>query len=420
MERFTFAHMADCHIGSWRDPKLKDISLDAFIKSIDICLERKVDFILISGDLFNTSLPSIDNLKATVKKLKQVHKADIPVYIIAGSHDFSPSGKTMLDVLEEAGLVKNVFQGDVADEKLHLRFTQDPKTKVKITGILGKKGTLERSYYEDLFRTPLESEPGYKIFMLHTALTELKPSDLGDMDSAPISFLPKNFNYYAAGHVHIVKEHHDEDYKDVVYPGPLFPNNFSELEKLGKGGFYIVDVSKNPSSSADSYTNSLEFVPVIVHPVLSFDVDCNDLLPEQVEKKILAAIEKKDLRRHIVTLRLHGTLSSQKPSDIDFKKIYSNIYSKGAFFTMKNTYKLESKEFEDMAVQSSSQEEIEDAVIDKHSKEFNFTHNRFSDQHELIKDLIDILSVEKLEGEKNPDFETRLKTELDQFLLNNK
>ena len=137
-----FAHLADCHIGSWRDPKLRDISTKAFTKAIDTCIENIVDFILISGDLFNTYLPSIDRLKSAVIKLKQLKDKNIPVYIIAGSHDFSPSGRTMLDVLESAGLLKNVVKGEVIDNKLKLNFTIDKKTNTKIAGMLGKKVSL--------------------------------------------------------------------------------------------------------------------------------------------------------------------------------------------------------------------------------------------------------------------------------------
>ena len=64
-----FAHLADCHIGSWREPKLAEISSKVFEKTIDDIKEKKVDFVLISGDLFNTSLPSIDKLKEVVLKL---------------------------------------------------------------------------------------------------------------------------------------------------------------------------------------------------------------------------------------------------------------------------------------------------------------------------------------------------------------
>ena len=162
-----FAHLADCHIGSWRDPKLKDISLRAFIRAVDRSIKKGVDFILVSGDLFNTSLPPIDGLKEVAKKLKELHDKGIRVYIIAGSHDFSPSGKTMLDVLENAGLVVNVAKGEVVNNKLKLNFTIDKKTGAKIAGMIGKKGGLEKSYYEDLLREELEKEDGFKIFLFH-------------------------------------------------------------------------------------------------------------------------------------------------------------------------------------------------------------------------------------------------------------
>ncbi|MBW2993044.1 metallophosphoesterase, partial [Candidatus Woesearchaeota archaeon] len=66
-----FAHLADCHIGSWREPKLRDAGINAFIKMMNMCIEKNVDFILISGDLFNTSLPAVDHLKDAVEKLKE-------------------------------------------------------------------------------------------------------------------------------------------------------------------------------------------------------------------------------------------------------------------------------------------------------------------------------------------------------------
>src|SRR3989338_957344 len=151
-----FAHLSDCHIGSWRDPKLKDTSTNAFINAVDKCIKEKVDFILIAGDLFNTSLPRLDNLKTVVTKFKQLKDLGIPVYIVPGSHDYSPSGKTILDVLEEAGLFVNVFKGSVEDGKLKLNFTFDKKTGAKITGMLGKRGALEKSYYEKLILDNLE------------------------------------------------------------------------------------------------------------------------------------------------------------------------------------------------------------------------------------------------------------------------
>ena len=97
-----FAHLADIHIGGWREEKLKDLTIQAFNKAMDYCIDKNVGFILICGDLFNTSLPAIELLKDTAEILQKVRNNDISIYIVPGSHDFSPSGKTMLDVLEKA------------------------------------------------------------------------------------------------------------------------------------------------------------------------------------------------------------------------------------------------------------------------------------------------------------------------------
>src|SRR3989338_6729636 len=157
-----FSHIADCHIGSWRDPKLREASLDAFLMATAKSKEELVDFILICGDLFNTSLPAIDKLKIVVKKLKELKESDIPVYIIPGSHDFSPSGKTILDVLENAGLVINVVKGRVVENKLSLVFTEDKKTGAKITGLLARKGCLKRAITKHWIKSILRKKKGSK------------------------------------------------------------------------------------------------------------------------------------------------------------------------------------------------------------------------------------------------------------------
>lgn len=96
---------------------------------------------------------------------------------------------------------------------------------------------LEKSHYKSLLKKELEQEKGFKIFMFHTALTEFKPEELESMESQPLELLPKNFDYYAGGHVHYVFNKKEPGYGVIVYPGPLFPNSFSEFEKLENGGF---------------------------------------------------------------------------------------------------------------------------------------------------------------------------------------
>ncbi len=391
-----FAHMADCHIGSWRDPKLKDVSTQAFVKAIDISIAKKIDFVLIAGDLFNTSFPRLDNLKIVVQKFKQLKDLDIPVYIVPGSHDYSPSGRTMLDVLEEAGLFVNVFKGSVVDGKLHLKFTVDKKTGAKITGMLGKMGALERKYYEHLEKSHLEAEKGHKIFIFHSGLEEFKPSSMEKLDLHPLSLLPKHFDYYAGGHVHYVFTKQEPEYGLIAYPGPLFPNSFAELEKLEKGGFYIVE------------NNKATWEPIQIHNTFSISINCNHLTPEQVKEELQNKIKGREFINTIVTLRLYGSLASGKPSDIDLKDIFEQLYGKSAYFVMKNTAALTSKEFEEIKIDAGSVEQIEAGLIKEHLGQLK-VEGLTEKEEELVKSLMATLNTDKNEGETNMDFSRRIK-----------
>ncbi len=403
-----FAHLADCHIGSWRDPKLRGANTEAFIKTIDSCIEQNVDFILIAGDLFNTPLPALDNLKTTVNRLKQLKDLGIGVYVTAGSHDFSPSGKTIIDVLEEAGLLVNVVKADVVENKLKLNFTIDGKTGAKITGMLGRKGTLEKGYYENLLLDGIEQEQGYKIFIFHSALTEFKPEDLKDIESNPLSLLPKNFNYYAGGHVHYVFQKQEQDYGLIAYPGPLFPNNFAELEKLERGGFYIVEVDENGESRGIWH-------PIQVYNIEKIMINCDNKTPEQIEEEVKNHVKNKELNNTIVLVRLSGTLLSGKPTDINFKEIYEILYNKSAYFVMRNANALTTKEFEEIKIDIKSVDDVEANIIKEHLGQVKVKDLDPEKEYELTKELIRVLSQEKNELTKT-DFENKVKEEVNKVL----
>ncbi len=392
-----FAHMADCHIGSWRDPKLKDISTRAFEKAIDTCIKEKVDFIIIAGDLFNTAVPRIDNLKDVVTCFRKLKDRNIAVYIVPGSHDYSASGKTMLDVLEEAGLFINVVKGEDLDGKLKLHFTIDAKTGAKITGMLGRRNSLEKQYYHHLSSDHLDSETGYKIFIFHSGIDELKPAEMQNVISQPLSLLPKGFDYYAGGHVHIVEQKQIEGYGMITYPGPLFPNSFAELEKLERGGFYIVE------------NNKAIWHPVQLYNIYKIHKDCSGMDPSQVTDAILQEIKKKEFNDTLVLIRLFGTLSSGNPSQIDFKRIFDELHAKSAYFVMRNTSALQTKEFEEIKIDAESVEDAEHAIIHEHLGQIPLENISAQQESNLVKELMQSLLIEKQEGETVSDFEGKIK-----------
>ena len=174
-----FAHMADVHLGAFREPRLREANLDAFLNALDICLSEKVDFILICGDLFHTSLPDMGVVERAAGKLRQVIDAGMPVYVIYGSHDFCAAERSMVDVLHSAGVFVKVARASVSEEgAVKLETTVDERTGTIIAGISGRKLGLDKSYYEKLDAGNTPEGTGPSIFAFHAALTELKPKSL--------------------------------------------------------------------------------------------------------------------------------------------------------------------------------------------------------------------------------------------------
>ena len=390
-----FAHLADCHLGGWRDPILRELNHRAFETAIARCISEKVDFILMAGDLFNTAVPSIDSIRIAFEQLRKLKEAGIPFYFIAGSHDCSPTGRSILDVVESAGLGVNVSRGEAtADGMLRLLPVVDPKTSVMLSGLLGKKGGLERHYYEALDRASLETLQGPKIFVFHGSISELKPEELEEMDAFGISLLPRGFDYYAGGHIHIVKQQSFPGYLNVVYPGPVFPNNFAELEKLEAGSFCLVR----------------DWVPEQVRiqlaQVIGVVVDVDGKSAPEAEVLVRAALPR-DAAGAIVLLRVQGCLRDGTPADIHFKELLAGI--KDPLIILKNTASLTSKEFQEIDIGKGTLDEIEERLAREHAGKSGL----FSADSELAltKELMRVLSADKKDGEKVADFEKRVEAE---------
>jgi len=387
-----FAHLADIHLGGWRQPELNKLNLDAFKEAIDRCIKEKVEFVLISGDFFDIAMPPIEILKEAAGKLNLLKKSNIDCFIISGSHDYSVSGKTFLDVLEAAGLCENIHSID--EEKKELIIRENDKFGIELCGMPGKKAGLEISVLKDLKANRKSSDKKFGIFMLHTTISEAKPSGLEFMESISIKDIPQGFDYYAAGHLHQVTEiKHGNSL--FVYPGPLFPNNFEELEKLKQGSFYIVDVENGKIKTRKEEIKLKE--------VENISVDFNEASPEDATNKILSDIGKRKIDDKIVLLRIVGKLKTGKAGDIDLKAIELALTS--SYIALRSTSGIESSELEfKEEVRSRDIEGIEEELINTYIK----TSPDFQDFSKKIHELMHVLDTEKKDGETNDNFENKL------------
>ncbi len=384
-----FAHIADVHLGGWKQKPLQDLNLESFRMAMEVCIREKVEFVLIAGDLFDSAFPPIDILKETFAEFKKLKDSGIPCFIIAGSHDYSVSGKTFLDVLEKAGFCKNVAEFEERENKIVLNPTIHKG--VAIYGYPGKTSGLE---VEDLRRVRLNTAPGmFKIFMLHTTIDKARgsiPVDALETDKAPEA------DYYAMGHLHI-----DFQYENFVYPGPIYPNNFQELEDLQHGGFYIVDTEPGQSDK------TLKRIDLKIKDVVSLEIQVKNA--SRATDEIISKLEQNDLEGKIVLLRIRGVLESGKHSDIKFSKIEEFAEKKGAYFVLRNTHNLKTKDTE-IEVEVMETENIEKETIE------NFKERNPSNFNTHISSIMNALLTEKQEGETNDIFKNRIYEESQKIL----
>ena len=353
----SFAHLSDVHVGAFRQPSLQKLVLDAFNSALDICLQKKVDFVVVSGDLFDSNIPDMGLVNAAVKKMREVRESGVPFYVIYGSHDFSPTQTSIVDILESAGLFVKATKGRMDNGKLELEFTSDERTGAKICGISGRRLGIEREYYEVLDRESLEREPGFKIFMLHGALTEYKPKHLAQADSLPLSLLPHGFDYYAGGHLHERLEESEHGCR-IAYPGALFGADYSDLERSAKGlerGFFLV--------TFDDEVERAEFVPT---PVCQFEMreyDAEGKNSVKVQNELLEVVKDVDATGKVFLLKAKGEMSGGKTSDIDFQRLKRILQDNGAAEVLLNYQQLTSKEYTAIKVAGEDVDDIEDSLF---------------------------------------------------------
>src|SRR3989344_7645983 len=105
-------------------------------------------------------MPPYEVLSRSVLILRRCAMASVPVYVVPGSHDYSPSEKTFISVLENAGLVKNVARMHDENGKLALDFTLDEKTGAKLAGMIGEPGGMEKGYFARLLEEDAHNDAG--------------------------------------------------------------------------------------------------------------------------------------------------------------------------------------------------------------------------------------------------------------------
>jgi DNA repair exonuclease SbcCD nuclease subunit len=269
----------------------------------------------------------------------EVTEAGIPIYAIYGSHDYTPTGTSVIDILSTAGALTNLSRWKIKASRLTLEVTEEEKTGAKLAGISARKIGLESKYYQMLDRRTLEELDGFKVFAFHSGISEFKPAHLRDMETLEISSFPKGFDYYAGGHIHQRGEFDAPGYEKVVFPGPLFTGYGKDIEDTARGekrGFYVVEFDKK--------LRRTEFVHLQTFGGVYKEYEANGKNALQVNKEIRGELEETEVSDKVVVIRVHGELAGGRVADVDLAGLKARLVDRGALYVYLNRYSLTSRE----------------------------------------------------------------------------
>jgi exonuclease SbcD len=237
MKKVTFIHGADLHldspmVGLKHLPenifkRIRESTFVAFKKLINSALEKKVDFVVLAGDLFDgqdRSLRAQSRLRAEMQRLEE---NDIPVYIVHGNHDHLSGTWVNLDMPNNV----HVFSDDVEVKTLI--------TKTGITVNLYGFSYSRRHIYDRKIDNYFKQEGAdFHIGILHGNEAGSKEHS----NYAPFylkDLLDKQFDYWALGHIH--KRTILSEQPPILYPGNTQGRNKKET---GSKGFYHVSLNE--------------------------------------------------------------------------------------------------------------------------------------------------------------------------------
>jgi len=399
--------LSDVHLGFQKHESLQKIEQQVFEKILDQCISLKVDFILIPGDLFHVNIPEMRVQKFAFAKFRQVHDAGIPIYVVYGSHDFSPVSNSVIDLLTEVGYITKVTQAKSHDDgQISLKCLVDPKTRVKITGLSGLKVGQDREWYEKLDRDSLEAETGFKIFLFHGGISDMKTDSGMDGDQMPLSLLPKGFSYYAGGHMHKFNHQSFDGYSNVVYPGTPFAGYHADLEDNANGqkrGFVLVEF--------EDEVESVDFVEIENTEYEVIEVDANNRKAESVNQELSEKTAEINVENKVVIIKIQGELMSGKTADVDVSIVRDNLNAKEAIVVKINKNQLTSKEYSITEAKGSNKEEIETNVFSENIGQLKFDYPELLEESgiKLATKLLRELGQSKLENEKNNEYVPRIR-----------
>ncbi|MGI6590066.1 MAG: metallophosphoesterase family protein [Eggerthellaceae bacterium] len=278
----TFIHAADLHLGApflglrhvserWADRLIRAVP-EAFDRLIQSALDHNVDFVLISGDLFDAAHPSYGEFMRFIDGVNRLGDAGIPVYFCTGNHDPYTAWRKSY-----ASLPENAFMFS-ASRPSYFCYERAGEPLVALMG---------RGFYSQSWAADEKVEEGLTPAEAHRALGVDTPFTVGvihtgldrDPSKAPVSpaaLLRTKTDYWALGHLHTPEIVDSTADPHIVYAGCIQGRAMNET---GMHGIALVTLTTGQP-------NQLTFIPTasVVWEQPQVDVSSCESISDMVER----------------------------------------------------------------------------------------------------------------------------------------
>ncbi|MBQ8886175.1 MAG: DNA repair exonuclease [Candidatus Gastranaerophilales bacterium] len=305
---FSFIHLSDIHLGrpfsglseySHAENKI-DIYKSAVEKSLEkvfnFAVDKKVDFILISGDTFDSSEFDFSSKFIFKNFLKKLEKENIQVFVVCGNHDpiFSYNKNTFN--FDENSQIKIVGVNTPVSVKLPF-YRKDNQ----IGGYIHSVSFKEEKFNSDILSFVENIEQNYfNIALLHCDIDATTESPYAPCALSQLKDM--NFDYCALGHIHTPQQLTD----NVFYSGTLQGRNTKEK---GEHGVRYIKVQNNKVVEN-------EFVPMDVVRYEELEINLSntneeleafELICEEINQAISS--QQNLCETYLISLKLVGCVS---------------------------------------------------------------------------------------------------------------
>ena len=281
-------HLADLHLGK-RVNEMSMIEDQKYIldQIITLIKEESVGIVLLCGDIYDKSIPTIEAIHLLDEFLDQLSKMAIKVLMISGNHDsidrlsFGKSLFTRSNLYIASQFENEIEKITVKENGITVNFYMLPFVK---SAYISHIFQLQTDSYEECFRYLIEhtkiDEEETNILLSHQFVTANKKnpelsdsetSSLGGIDNIDFHIFDP-FDYVALGHIHKPQAMGREM---VRYAGSILKYSFSEIHMDKKATILTIDAKKEIS---------LSFHPLKpLRDMREFECSLEELLKKQCE-----------------------------------------------------------------------------------------------------------------------------------------